>query len=157
VDDIGDDSIGSDEIIDNSVNTSDILNGSITNEKLADGAITIDKIADGLLTWNNIANKPYEIVAAGVIYDDGTIVNSYNVKSVFWNATAEQYEISIINENYHYLNYVTSVTPMTVGNDAIATTGSVSSKLIVRFYDASAGTRIQSTFHFIVYDFGWTF
>jgi len=165
-DDIDSDAVGSDEIVDGSITSDELADDSITTDKIKDKAVTsakiangsliIDKFADGVLTWNNIEDMPYRVVAAGVINPDGTIENSYRVKTCFWNSTASYYKISIIGEAYDHDKYITMISSSYLNWDVFATTGGGwDGKLGVRFYDVSMGVCVQHGFHFIVYDFGW--
>jgi hypothetical protein len=60
-----------------------------------------------------------------------------------------QYECTINGENFFYMYYVVSVTP--VATIAIPTTGSVSGKLTVVFYDLDGSTILPNSFSVIIY------
>jgi hypothetical protein len=88
-------------------------------------------------------------VAFGNIASDGTIDVGTGNFTVVWNATGKWYEITIAGENYHYMSYATLVTPAS-SIPLIATTSSVSGKLIVQLFNM-AGVGTQSVFSFVVF------
>ena len=87
-------------------------------------------------------------IAYAFINAAATVASGTPNASCIWNPTYSRYEITISGESYFYNDYVTVVTPS--GGAYIATTSSVSGKLIVYIYNLS-GTKIQADFQFITY------
>lgn len=88
-------------------------------------------------------------VAFGYVDFNATSPSGTENFSVIWNSGASQYEITIEGESFFFSDYTVCVTP-SVGSPVIATTNSVSGKLIVRLYSLN-NNAIQSGFNFIVY------
>ena len=81
-------------------------------------------------------------------YHTGAIVGGTENFSVTWNAASSWYEISITNESYHYMSYITMVTPLS--NALVPSTSSVGGKLIIKLSNLS-GTLVQGNFSFVIY------
>ena len=81
-------------------------------------------------------------------YHTGSIVEGTGNFSVVWNAASLWYEITITGESYHYMSYVTMVTPLSTG--LLPSTSSVGGKLIVRLTNLS-GNQVQGNFSIVVY------
>ncbi len=88
-------------------------------------------------------------IAYGFVNDNATIGSGTPNFSVSWDSYSQRYEITITGENFYYQDYTTIVTP-SGSSPAIATTGSVSGKLLVKIYNLS-GTPMQEDFQFITY------
>lgn len=87
-------------------------------------------------------------IAYGMIRSNAVpAANSGNI-SCSWNATYKRYEITIDDESYFWLNYITTATPITGGNRI--STSSVSGKLLVRIFDNS-GNLVQGAFQFTTF------
>lgn len=87
-------------------------------------------------------------IAYGTILANSAVQASTGNFICLWNTTYKRYEITIEGEDYHYLNYITCVTP--AGDVARTKVSSVSGKLLVYCYNAS-GVGIQSAFQFITH------
>jgi len=97
-----------------------------------------------------VYDVPAEPLAWGYIGLDGAVEDGSPGLVSSWNADLERYEITIPGANYHFSRYIALSTP--VGAARCASTGSVGGKLIV-YIAQPAGARIQSRFHFVVYEF----
>jgi hypothetical protein len=87
-------------------------------------------------------------LAYGVVTSSGSLVaGTPNVTDV--NLVGNIYIITIDGENYHYQDYVTTVTPAS-STPYMAGTSSGSGKLNVYLWDTD-GTPVQANFHFVVY------
>lgn len=87
-------------------------------------------------------------IAYGLVRSSGAIgANTGNFNCV-WNNSYKRYEITIEDEHYYYLNYITQVTPISGGREV--TTSSVSGKLLVYIYNSS-GNKVQGNFQFLTY------
>ena len=94
-------------------------------------------------------SNPAAPVAYGSIASNGLTNSGTPNFTCVWDSTNSQYEITITGEDFHYANYVATIT--CVGSSVrIATTSSVSSKLLVKIF-TTAGTKVQTPFHFMVY------
>jgi hypothetical protein len=94
---------------------------------------------------------PNMIVAMGLIDDDATVIQGYNVASATWNDTSDRYEITFTNiADYLYTDWVTLVTPFGYTN-MTASYGSGGISLFVQVFDA-AGVKTQGEFSFMVLD-----
>jgi len=89
-------------------------------------------------------------IAYGVINRDGSVIEATSNVSSTWNATDQRYEISITGESYFIRTYVTAVTVLGGSSPFLATTSSVSGKLLVYVFDL-AGNKTQERFHFVVF------
>jgi hypothetical protein len=142
--------IATENIADGAVTSAKIADGTIGTADISDDAITSAKIADNAVTWGMIAGKPIEVVAAGIIRRDGTIVENFNIKSVRWDATNSCYRISLIGVDYVFpWTHVTAATAIGY-NPMMVTTDGLGNDLVVYLYD-TAGNKVQGTFHFVVY------
>lgn len=89
-------------------------------------------------------------IAFGFIDLNGSIESSTaSVTNSIWNSSLSRYEITISGESYYYTDYVTVVTPEG-GTPVIATTASVSGKLIIFLYNTSGG-KVQANFQFVTF------
>lgn len=87
-------------------------------------------------------------ICYGNVNGNGTINTGSNNFSV--NRTeAGRYEITITSHAYHYLTYLSTVTPSFVSSPRIAVTSSFNGNLIVRIFDL-AGTQVDGYFNFVV-------
>jgi hypothetical protein len=86
-----------------------------------------------------------EPVAAGVITPAGLVDGGTGNITCVWNSSGNRYEITITGETYAYRDYITHVTPLTAV--AMASTGSLSGKLVVQLYD-TGGATTQAYFAF---------
>ena len=92
------------------------------------------------------------IVAMGLIDNDGTVIQGYNITSCEWDAPGQNYHIALTGISYHWDYYVTMVT-------AISSTGMHASfgydmqsfALVVAIYDNTNNTT-QGPFSFMVLD-----
>jgi len=95
---------------------------------------------------------PNMIVAMGLIDNDGTVIQGYNITSCEWDAPGQHYHIALTGITYHWDYYVTMVT-------AISSTGMHASfgydmqsfALVVAIYDNTNNTT-QGPFSFMVLD-----
>jgi len=88
-------------------------------------------------------------ICYGNVNGNGTINTGSNNFSV--NRTeAGRYEITITSHVYHYLTYLSAVTPSFVSSPRIAVTSSFNGNLIVRIFDL-AGTQVDGYFNFVVH------
>jgi len=94
------------------------------------------------------APGPNMIVAMGHVYQEGTILQGYNVTSCTWNGANSHYEVTITGISYVYTDYVTVVTCL--GNYYGSSTSS-DGKLIVEVYNYE-GANVQGSFYFVVFD-----
>ena len=84
------------------------------------------------------------------VKSDGTLYSgSSNISSVSYNAIASRYEITIADEDFHFANYIVSVTPAAT-SPRMATVDSVGGRLLVHIFD-NDGAAEQSSFHFVVF------
>ena len=94
-------------------------------------------------------SNPAAPLAYGSIASNGLTNSGTPNFACSWDSTNSQYEIIITGEDFHYANYVATIT--CVGSSVrIATTSSVSGKLLVKTL-TTAGTKVQTPFHFMVY------
>ena len=94
-------------------------------------------------------SNPAAPLAYGCIASNGAIYSGTPNFTCSWDPTNSQYEITIPGESYHYVNYVATITCVS-GYVRITTTSSVSGKLLVKIF-TTAGTKVQESFHFMVY------
>ena len=73
-----------------------------------------------------------DAIAYGAIDFNGAVLSGSGNFSCSWNATYKRYEITITSYSYFYADYTTVVTPLS--NPIIASTDSVSGKLLVYIY-----------------------
>jgi hypothetical protein len=90
---------------------------------------------------------PSMIVAMGVVSSTGIISEALNVTSVTWNSGLQRWEITLDGIDYLVWDYVAVVSPF----DGFATQGSISGKLTITTYDASAN-KIKGGFSFVVFN-----
>jgi len=98
------------------------------------------------------APGPNMIVAMGLIDNDGTVIQGYNITSCEWDAPGQNYHIALTGISYHWDYYVTMVT-------AISSTGMHASfgydmqsfALVVTIYD-NTNNMTQGPFSFMVLD-----
>jgi hypothetical protein len=125
--------------------------GLVTTDNIADGAVTSAKIADNAVTWGMIAGKPIEIVAAGYIHRDGSILQNFNIASARYdNSIYKGYEISLIGITYSSYHYITIATAVGGIYPRIVTTGDVFDNLWILLRD-DAGNPVQDYFQFVTY------
>ena len=125
------------------ISTVNILDGTIDTADLAGDSITPDKI-----NGTGGANLP---IAYGFCDSDGSTRGGTSNISCSWNAGSSQYEITITDETYYYNDYITIVTAISDG--MIASTSSVSDKLVISFIKHDSTTGQQSDFAFVVYKY----
>jgi hypothetical protein len=87
-------------------------------------------------------------IAYGMIRNTGTVSTGTDNISCSWNAAHKRYEITIEDENYFWLHYITQVTPITGGRQV--TTSSVGGKLLVYLYDQYSN-KVQGYFQFVTF------
>lgn len=88
-------------------------------------------------------------VAAGVVNSDASLSGNTGNFGCTWNASLQRYEIIIAGENYHFMSWVTHVTP--VGTSSLtATAASAGGVLVIYLFDSS-GNRTAGTFQFSSY------
>lgn len=87
-------------------------------------------------------------IAYGTVLANGNPYTSTGNFTCIWNSSFGRYEIAINGENYYYLSYISTVTPMTGGNQV--RTSSVGGKLLVEIYN-SAGAKVQGAFQFVTF------
>ena len=87
------------------------------------------------------------IVAMGVVYQNGTLGQGYNVTSSAWNDVYQWYEITLTGITYTGA-YVTLVTPG-MANGVGAVYSGQSGKLIVRILDGTPAI-MKDDFSFVV-------
>ncbi len=84
------------------------------------------------------------------VKSDGTLYSgSSNISSVSYNAIASRYEITIADENFHFANYIVSVTPAAT-SPRMATVDSLGGRVLVYIFD-NDGAAEQSSFYFVVF------
>ena len=142
--------IANDDLATNSVTSDNIASETIKTDDLADNSVTSDKIEDGAVSWQDVSNKPIEILACGIIYDDGTIHKGYNIKSVNYDSTNMWYEIKITDVNYRWHKYITQVTPLGTDEPRIPIVRGIDDFLIIHISDIS-GNLGTGDFSFITY------
>ena len=93
------------------------------------------------------------VVAMGNVNVLGGIEQAYNVDSVTWNPEYNWWEIRLTDIDFHYLQYVVSVSPAGSrgSSNRTATYSSVGGMLLVSIYDPIFGGPIQAAFSFVVY------
>ena len=82
--------------------------------------------------------------------DDGDVLSGTSNVSCVCNAAQQGYEITILNENYVFSDYITVVTPAGGSYDVSASTDSEGGKLRVYLWD-SEGDRTQGSFQFVTF------
>ena len=157
--DIADDAVTSTQILDGAIGGSDLASNAVTagkiaseavgTDELADDSVTAEKLADDAVSWDSVVDKPLNVVAAGIVDSDGSLVEGYNVESVTWESTAIRYDIEITDVEYHILDYITVVSPIK-SLPRFVTTSSVAGTLLVYIYD-DAGNKVQDRFYFVTY------
>lgn len=90
---------------------------------------------------------PNMVVAMGVVDSTGALHLNYNIEAVTWNAALERFEIELTDISYLVWDYVTVVSPF----DGFATQGSISGRLTITTYDASAN-KFKGGFSFVVFN-----
>ena len=103
----------------------------------------------GELTKNATGSANLVPVCYGSVAAAGTI-NSGSTNFSVTNPVAGQYDITITGENYLSSNFATTVTVISGTTLRHATTGASGGNLQVRIFD-SAGTQVNSSFHFIIF------
>ena len=88
-------------------------------------------------------------IAYAFINSDGSVSSGTPNVSCAWNAGSERYEVTITGENYYYNKYVTVVT-VSGGSPNVATTSSVSNKLLVYIWGLDSNKK-QARFQFVTY------
>lgn len=106
-------------------------------------------IANDIEFGNAIQTKASGEIAYGATNKFGNKETGSSNWSVNYNGVEEYYEITINGEDYSSLDYSTIVTPHSLGLPVIATTSSVSNKLIVRLFNMN-GDLINGSFAFSV-------
>lgn len=97
---------------------------------------------------NKTGNANLLPIAYGTVRSNAAISASTGNFSCTWNNTYNRYEIDITGENYFWLNYITTVTPMTGGNKV--ETSSVGGKLLVQIYN-NANNPVKGAFQFVTF------
>lgn len=87
-------------------------------------------------------------IAYGIVRSNASPAASTGNFSCSWNTTHKRYEIQIEGENYFWLDYITTVTPVTGGSRVASS--SVGGKLLVMIYDQN-GNQVQGAFQFVTY------
>ena len=88
-------------------------------------------------------------LAYGFCDSDGTLHSGTSNVSCSWDATNSRYEITITDETYYYLDYITTVTSSV--NAYTPVVGSIDGKLTVYFADSDGTTGQQTHFQFVTY------
>ncbi|NQV12720.1 MAG: hypothetical protein HQ530_00255 [Parcubacteria group bacterium] len=124
-------------------NTYDI---GISSRQWKDGYFAGTLTVGSLSTAAGGANLP---LAYGFCDLDGTLRSGTSNVACEWDATNSRYEITITDETYYYLDYVTSVTPSV--NAYTPVVGSIDGKLTVYFTDSDGTAGQQTHFQFVTY------
>ena len=87
-------------------------------------------------------------IAFGTVNQEGEKVSGSDNWTVDYDAISQYYVITIFSENYFFSNYTSTVTPIS-SVPLIATTGSMSGKLLVDLFDLT-GAKATGIFSFVV-------
>ena len=122
-----------------------LLNGDNSSLKIAGDNGEVNRTAQGDADLIPIAYGTVKY--DGSVYDAGT-----GNWSASWDGSNDRMEITITGENYYYQDYTTLVTPLNTSVARMATTGSVSGKLLVYMWDAAGNKDTNgNSFSFVVY------
>lgn len=114
-----------------------------------DGDVVVD--GDIQRTYNG-AEASAAPIAYGYVNASGGTESGTSNFSCMWNSTGNRYEITISNESYFFSRYTALITPGSSSTPRLASTSSLSGRLLVYILDPTAGfARVQSPFQFAVF------